>query len=61
MSKTDETKTDDKPKAEKPKRINVVIIRAVDNYHHRNRVINVPDDEYHRGLLQRGLLKKVDG
>jgi hypothetical protein len=61
MSKADETKADEKPKAEKPKRITVQIIRAVDNYHHRNRIINVPDDAYHRGLLTRGLLKKVDG
>lgn len=59
MSKND--KASEETKAEKPKRLTVQIIRAVDNYHHRNRVINVPDDEYHRGLIKRGLLRKVEG
>lgn len=46
---------DTKPK--RGKKLRVRVLRAVDNYHHRNTVLTVPDDEYHRGLIAIGNLR----
>lgn len=48
-----------KPKG--PKLITVRIARAVDSYHHRNAVIQVPNDKYHQGLVKAGHLVKQEG
>lgn len=48
-----------KPKAV-PKEITVLVLRAVDGYHHRGATLTVPNDEYHRGLVKQGNLKAVD-
>lgn len=42
-----------------PKTIEVVVLRAVDGYHHRNAQLTVPNDEYHRGLLKQGNLREL--
>ncbi len=39
------------------KSLTVRVLRAVDRYHHRNTVLTVPNDEYHRGLVAQGNLR----
>lgn len=55
------TEADTKPpkKAKGSKVLRVQVLRAIDGYHHRGSTIEVPDDEYHRGLLKQGNLKEV--
>lgn len=49
--------TETKPK--KDETVTVQIVRAVDAYHHRGAVIDVPNDPYHKTLIKTGLLKVV--
>lgn len=60
MTDTNETnetiKEDTKPK--EPKTFRARVVRAVDRYHHRNQLLTVPNDDYHRGLVRAGHLRK---
>lgn len=56
----DKGKGEDETKPKAPKHVTVKIVRAVDGYHHRNAVIQVPNDAYHKGLIRSGHLAKVN-
>lgn len=61
-TENDDKGTEDGAKAaakKEPKRLTVRVLRAVDAYHHRGATLDVPNDEYHRGLVAQGNLRVV--
>lgn len=56
---TDGDAEDTGTKKRQRRTLTVLVLRAVDGYHHRGRTLTVPNDEYHRGLLAQGNLREV--
>lgn len=46
-------------KKKEPKTLTILVLRAVDAYHHRGATLTVPNDEYHQGLVKQGNVRVV--